>query len=213
MVFKTAKGMYQLKRNYRDAFNLEAFLDKYIEECMDKYMYIVGDISSSILRLKGFDTDPKSKNYYGYIDDYLDLSCAFGCPFYVLKRIKSKEEYEKLEKTNPPIVEETPRVAIGSLVKENFDKDSLVLKSNPKSRKKINIDSAKINVIPKGNVPDDIKEIIESENQVQAKTKVAEPTLETQTYVSASPDFDPSKKENHKNKNKTNNNSKKKNKK
>lgn len=213
MLFKTSKGMYQLKRNYRDAFNLEAFMDKYIEECMDKYPYIVGDISSGILRLKGFDADPKSKNYYGYIDDYLDLSCAFGCPFYVLKRIKSKEEYEKLEKINAPILEEEPRVVIGSLEKENFDKESLVLKSTPKAKRKIVIDSTKINTIPKGNVPDDIREIIESENQTQVKPKAPEALVETQTYVSASPDFDPSKKENnHKNRNRGNNNPKKKNK-
>ena len=87
MVIKTEKGMYKVEKNYRDAFQLEAFVDKYIEECFDKYPYIVGDISAGILRSKGFDADPKSDNYYGYIDDYLELSCAFGCPFYVLKRI------------------------------------------------------------------------------------------------------------------------------
>ena len=88
--------MYQILKNYRDAFNEEAFVGKYIEECFDKYMYIVGDISSGILRLKGFDTNPKSKNYYGFIEDYLEISCAFGCPFYIMKRIKSDKVFERL---------------------------------------------------------------------------------------------------------------------
>ena len=38
MVIKTSKGMYQILKNYRDAFNEEAFVGKYIEECFDKNM-------------------------------------------------------------------------------------------------------------------------------------------------------------------------------
>ena len=76
MVFKNKKGMFQLQRNFRDSFNEEAFIEKYIEECMDRYLYIVGDISSGILRLKGFDDNPKSKNYYGFIDNYLGYDIA-----------------------------------------------------------------------------------------------------------------------------------------
>ena len=59
MLIDSRKGRYKVESNYRDAFRLEAFEEKYIEECFDKYLYIVGDISSGILRLKGFDTNPK----------------------------------------------------------------------------------------------------------------------------------------------------------
>jgi len=55
MLIKSSKGLYKVEKNYREAFNLEMFQDKYIEECFDKYQYIVGDFSSNILRLKGFD--------------------------------------------------------------------------------------------------------------------------------------------------------------
>lgn len=85
MLIDSRKGRFKVVRNYRDAFKLEIFEEKYIEECFDKYLYIVGDISSGILRIKGFDANPKSKNYFGFIDDYLELSCAMGCPHYVLK--------------------------------------------------------------------------------------------------------------------------------
>ena len=79
MVIDCKKGKYIVDTNFRDAFRLDVFEEKYIEECFDKYIYIVGDISSGILRLKGFDTNPKSKNYFGLIKDYLESSCAIGC--------------------------------------------------------------------------------------------------------------------------------------
>lgn len=220
MVIKTVKGMYQIQRNYRDAFVLEAFVEKYIEECMDKYPYIVGDISSGILRLKGFDSDPKSKNYYGFIDDYLAVSCAFGCPHYVLKRIRNEQEFEKLSKNKTDYSKEG--ILIPSIKKENFDKESLVLASTPKEKPNIVIDMGKVNAIPKGQLSEDLEEFIQqdkltsgtaSKGNTQPKAEVS-----SATYVSSSPDFDPTKSnsnrfnrnahKNNKNKNKNKNYSK-----
>lgn len=225
MVIKTKKGMFQIQKDYRGAFNEEAFNEKYIEECLDKYMYIVGDISSNILRLKGFDNDPKSENYYGFISNYLQVSCAFGCPYYVLKRIKSIDEYNKLQ--NDKTVYEFEEVNITPIKKESFDKDSLVLKSTPKVKPHINIDMNKINAIPKGELTADLKEFVKQEKSNtsnNSRTQVqAKPQEDTQTYVSASPDFDPSKSSanrfnrnnsnnrNNNNNNNNNNNSKNKN--
>ncbi|MGM9970767.1 MAG: YutD-like domain-containing protein [Anaeroplasma sp.] len=205
MLIKCAKGMFLVQRNHRDAFNLDAFIEKYIDECFDKAAYIVGDISSTILRLKAFDLDPKSDSYFGNIDNYIDVSCAFGCPHYVLKRIKNEEEYKHLEKTMKNAVPQKGKIEINPIVKENFDKESLVLKSTPKVKPNIILDSKKINAIPKGELPKDIKDyIIQQDNQPQQVKQEAE--VETQTYVSASPDFDPTKKENYrKNKNKNSN--------
>lgn len=211
MLFKCAKGMFLLQRNYRNAFNLEAFVEKYIEECFDKSAYVVGDISSNILRLKGFDTDPKSPNYFGFIDDYLELSCVFGCPFFVVKKVKSEEEYKHLQKSKKATEVDESGIVITPIVKENFDKESLVLKSSPKGKANIVIDSKRINEIPKGQLPDDLKEFIKQDSVTSTVSKPEEP-VETQTYVSASPDFDPSKKENFKknnNKNKNNNQNRK----
>ena len=91
MIIKNEKGIYFLERNYRDAWQEQAFIDKYIEECYDKYPYLVGDISSGILRLKGFNSDPKGPDFVGNVDDYLETSCAIGCAYYLLKRIKPEE--------------------------------------------------------------------------------------------------------------------------
>lgn len=196
MVIKTKKGMFQVQKNYRDAFNEGEFVDKYIEECMDKYAYIVGDISSGILRLKGFDTDSKSKNHFGFIEDYLEISCAFGCPYYVLKRIRSQEEFEKLEKN--AVAPEVEEIKIKPLKKENFDKESLVLKTTPKEKPKILIDMNKINAIPKGELSPELKEFVNQDMiQPTSGNKVEKAKEEEiQTYVSASPDFDPSNKNN-----------------
>ena len=102
---KCIKGNYVLTRNYRDAFNLDKFVDKYFEEYFDKYTYIVGDISSGILRLKGFDEKDCSN-----IDNYIETSCAFGCPFYVLKRVKDEDEYQKYVKNHHERDEALPEI-------------------------------------------------------------------------------------------------------
>ena len=91
MVFKSEKGMFEVQRNYRNAFNKELFVEKYIDEYFDKYPYLVGDISNGILRLKGFDTIPNSPNHYSFMDKYIENSTVIGCPYYVLKRIRSNE--------------------------------------------------------------------------------------------------------------------------
>ena len=197
MVINCDKGMYILERNFRDAFNLEEFQRKYFEEFFDKYEYIVGDISSTILRLKGFDLNPKSKNYFKNIDEYLDKSCAFGCPFYVLRRIHSEEELKKLE--NSKIIDEVPRITVKDMPKENFDKESLILDTNPTSNPHIVIDPQKLSKIKIGKLPQDL--IDDKLDQTYFKNpkinkKVEEKVENVETYVSASPDFDPSKKQN-----------------
>lgn len=210
MLFKCVKGMFQLQRNYKDAFNLDEFISKYIEECMDRYSYIVGDISSSILRLKGFDNDPKSDSYFGKIDDYLSVSCALGSPFYVVKRIKSDDEYRHLEKHAKPIPVENI-INITPIEKENFDKESLILKTTPKGKPNIVIDAQRINEIPKGKLASDLVEAIkqdkaQSSNNSNKEVAVVEEKPQT-TYVSASPDFDPSKSQSARfNRNRNNNN-------
>ncbi len=205
MLIEGRKGRYILTKNYRDAFKLEAFEEKYIEECFDKYDYIVGDISSGILRLKGFDTNPKSKNYYGFIEDYLDLSCAMGCPHFVLKRIKSDHEYQK-ELEHPSTVD-VDGFMIHPVGKESFDKDGLILETSLRQRPNIVIDAEKMNQIPKGELSADLKETIDQDsNNTNNNAAQAEPS---QSYVSSSPGFVPNQNRNRYNKN----NNKKKNKK
>jgi uncharacterized protein YutD len=204
MVFKSEKGMFEVQRNYRNAFNKELFVEKYIDEYFDKYPYLVGDISNGLLRIKGFVDDPHNKDYYGNIDKYLDISCAFGCPFYVLKRINSNDEYNRLEGTSQ-ILEEEPRLLLRDTKKENFDREALILSTNPSKKPRIELNMKIINEVPIGVLPPELKEKAspnKANNSFNKKKEEKPPFYESgsdvdvQTYVSASPDFDPSKKKN-----------------
>ncbi|HEY8365433.1 MAG TPA: YutD family protein [Haloplasmataceae bacterium] len=81
--------VFELIKEHRDAFNEQAFKERYTE-ALDKYDIIVGDISSNILRLKGFTTkDQESPAYVKMIPDYLNESCNYNCPYFILKKVKS----------------------------------------------------------------------------------------------------------------------------
>ena len=64
MFVKTKVGDFQLLENVRNAFNQEMFETRYVDVSFSKYTYLVGDISSDVLRIKGFSNDPKSQNSY-----------------------------------------------------------------------------------------------------------------------------------------------------
>ena len=91
MIIETKFGNYELLKNEREAFDIVKFEERYLPEYFDKYAYLVGDIADEILRLKGFSLDPKSKNYFHYIPEYVTESCAYNCKYYVLKRIKNNQ--------------------------------------------------------------------------------------------------------------------------
>ena len=206
MIIDCKKGKYIVDTNFRNAFRLDVFEEKYIEECFDKYIYIVGDISSGILRLKGFDTNPKSKNYFGLINDYLESSCAIGCPYYILKRIQSDNEYQKeLSKPSQP---KTEGFLINSLIKESFDKESIMLESTKKVNPNIIIDSEKMNSIPKGELTKELRDIIISETTSTSSKETKQEEV-TESYVSSSPDFVPNQNNNNYRNNRRNKNKKK----
>jgi hypothetical protein len=99
--------------------------------------------------------------------------------------------------------------------KENFDRESLVLASTPKGKSKIVINMQKVNAIPKGELTDDLKEFVKNDKQQEKANSKPQEEVQTTSYVSASPDFDPSKSNsakfnkmnnNHNNKHKNKNN-------
>ncbi len=92
MIIDTSFGQFELIKNHRDAFDLLKFQERYVDVAFDRYTYLVGDMSSSILRLKGFNSDPKSPNGFKRIPDYLNESCNMNCGHYVLKRLKPAQE-------------------------------------------------------------------------------------------------------------------------
>jgi|SRR5690554_6792654 len=90
-IIETKFGKFEIVENYREAFELEKFENKYIEDVFDRYIYVVGDIASELLRLKGFNSRKRNNNSYKHIYDYINESCNANCPYFVLKRIKEEE--------------------------------------------------------------------------------------------------------------------------
>lgn len=157
MVIKTTKGYYEVLKNVRDALNIQKFEDAYLEEYFDSYDYIVGDIASELLRLKGFN----SKDYsYRKIPEYLAESCVYKCGFFILRRI-NEEEYKSLfeyYKENP-----NKELTIGDdhvtpIEKVNYDKDSLVLESTKHVKPNIVLDMNRINKVKTFPLPSYLKD-------------------------------------------------------
>ena len=82
---------YEIIKNYRDAFNLDEFTNRYTDYFYD-YDYILGDIAYGKLRLKGFYDSSNKKvnkfNNYDNIDDYIIKNCANDCKHFIVKKIK-----------------------------------------------------------------------------------------------------------------------------
>lgn len=91
-LIRTQAGTYEVMEENRDGWNLEAFRERY-SDILDKYDYIVGDWGYGQLRLRGFYTDANRKVPFeqriSALDEYLHEFCNFGCPYFVLHKVKS----------------------------------------------------------------------------------------------------------------------------
>lgn len=88
MIIETTFGNYELLNNHKEAFDIVKFQERYVEEIYNKYDYIVGDVSSEMLRLKGFYQDESKAQNIKDIPTHLSESCNYGCGYFILKRIK-----------------------------------------------------------------------------------------------------------------------------
>lgn len=161
MVIKTKKGMFEVIKNIREAYDEEKFNEAYLEEYFDSYDYIVGDIASETIRLKGFSTNPNNQNYFKMIPDYLNESCAYKGAYYILRRIRSESEYQSLydkykSKPNPNITK--GEYIVKTIDKVPFDKDTLVLSSSEHRDSNIVFDMNKINSVKTFPLPDDLRD-------------------------------------------------------
>ena len=81
---------YEIIEDYRDGFIKEDFINRYTDYFKD-YDYIVGDWAYGKLRLKGFydekNKNAKKMNNIKYLKEYLEQNCAYGCKYFVAKRI------------------------------------------------------------------------------------------------------------------------------
>ncbi|MBR3116317.1 MAG: YutD family protein [Bacilli bacterium] len=84
------KNKYEIITDYREGFVKEEFINRYTDYFKD-FDYIVGDWSYGKLRLKGFYDDNNEKaskiNKYSLLDKYLEENCAYGCKYFVAKRV------------------------------------------------------------------------------------------------------------------------------
>lgn len=82
---------YEVIKNERDAINVSE-LNELVTDYFDNFDYIVGDIAYNKTRLKGFnDKDNKyfkEINDIAKLDDYIKNNCAYGCKWFVIRKIK-----------------------------------------------------------------------------------------------------------------------------
>ncbi len=83
-MIETDHGNYEIIKDYKEALEVKAFNDRYVSY-LDKYVYIVGDYSSDMLRFKGF-----TEQNHETIPDYLLESCTPNAPYFVLKRLNKE---------------------------------------------------------------------------------------------------------------------------
>ena len=91
MKFKINDLEYDIIKNIKDGYD-EEVLNEVYTDYFSEFDYIVGDWAYGKLRLKGFN-DKKNKNYkpindYNLIDEYINKYCAYGCKYFVLKKIE-----------------------------------------------------------------------------------------------------------------------------
>lgn len=91
MTIETAHGVFEIIKDYREAFDKEMFESRYVDVAFDRYQYLVGDLSAGILRIKGFNSDAKSPRGFNAIPDYLNESCNSNTAYYILRRVRVKE--------------------------------------------------------------------------------------------------------------------------
>lgn len=170
MVVKTNKGYYEILKNVREAFTIERFESYYIEEMYDKYDFLVIDIADDKPRIKGFDKNPQSENYFHNIMDYIMESCNFLAPYAIVRRINEKEYNEhKNDSLNEEITK--PFGVVNPIEKENFDKDNLTFYHTSPDEKNIDLTKDNFSTVELYPLPDDIKQEIIKERLNDSRSR------------------------------------------
>lgn len=86
---------YEIIEDNKNAFDIGVVEEKLTDYFYD-YDYVLGDWAYGKLRLKGFN-DKKNKNYnkinaYENIKGYIEENCAYGCKYFIIKRISVDKE-------------------------------------------------------------------------------------------------------------------------
>ncbi|MDR2867633.1 MAG: DUF1027 domain-containing protein [Acholeplasmatales bacterium] len=96
MNVKTKFGEFKIIKDYKNAWDITLFEEKYVDVAFDRYNYLVGDLivddtQGSRLRMKGFSKNLSSSFSFKTIPDYLTEFCNFDVPFFIIKRLSNKE--------------------------------------------------------------------------------------------------------------------------
>lgn len=81
---------YEVVRNIKDALNVEDLEGK-ITDYYNNFDFILGDYAYGKVRLKGFN-NKENKNFKDVndiekVDEYINKYCAYGCKYFILKKI------------------------------------------------------------------------------------------------------------------------------
>lgn len=81
---------YKVIKDNGECLDVSDLNDK-ITEYYDSFDYILGDFAYGKVRLKGFNEKEnkyyKPINDYKNIDEYLEQYCAYGCKYFILKKL------------------------------------------------------------------------------------------------------------------------------
>ncbi|MCS7463518.1 YutD family protein [Paenibacillus doosanensis] len=90
-----ANKTYEVVVDHKNGWKPEAFRDRY-SEVLERYDFIVGDWGYNQLRLRGFfkDTHPKAtkESSIATLQDYLNEYCNFGCAYFIIEKVSSKQQ-------------------------------------------------------------------------------------------------------------------------
>lgn len=81
---------YKVIKDNGDCLDILDLTDK-ITEYYNSFDYILGDFAYGKVRLKGFNEKGnkyyKPINDYKKIDNYIEKYCAYGCKYFILKKL------------------------------------------------------------------------------------------------------------------------------
>ncbi|HBZ81359.1 MAG TPA: DUF1027 domain-containing protein [Brevibacillus sp.] len=152
-LIRTQAGTYEVMEENRDGWNPEAFRERY-SDILDKYDYIVGDWGYGQLRLRGFYTDANRKVPFeqriAALDEYLHEFCNFGCPYFVLRKVKdaighSGGEHEGNDDNPDTILDirhDAPRGESSAVIVERKDRRRFNPRQNKQDRQERNNNGA-----------------------------------------------------------------------
>ena len=88
---KIRETEYEIVKDYGETLST-INLEEIVTDYYDNFDYIVGDWAYGKVRLKGFYESnyklKKEHNDIGNVQKYIENSCAYGCKYFILKKIE-----------------------------------------------------------------------------------------------------------------------------